>query len=592
MTIEILLVLILVAAAVVLFASEKLPVDLVALLLMAVLLLSGLVSPEEGIAGFSNTATVTVAAMFVISAALFRTGAVEALGQISARVFRFNLWAGLVVMMLTVGVLSAFINNTPVVAIFMPIVLTAAATIQVSPSKILMPLSFASMFGGVCTLIGTSTNILVSSIAERAGYAPFRMFEFTKLGILFFVAGTAYMLLFGVRRIPDRREAAGLTTQYGMGRYLTEIVLQEGAKSVGTTVAQCPLVTEVGVEILEIDRGDLRMVIPAAHTVLEAGDLLRVVGDVEKIKALAERQGIELRAEKFRDQDLATDDRLLVEAVVAPGSDLAGQTLKSARFRNTFGANVLAIRHRGVVRHENLGDTVLQAGDVLLTEVRRDHLPALQTSDAFVMVSEVALPKFRTAKVPIAVGIVAGVIVTAATGILPIVVSAIAGCVLLVLTGCITLEESYRAIDWKVIFLLAGALTLGAALEKSGAAALLAGWLVHGAGILGPVAVVSAFYLLTSVLTEAMSNNATAVLLAPVAIGAAQVMQVDPRPLLMAVAFAASASFMTPVGYQTNTMIYGVGQYRFKDFLRIGTPLNIMFWIMATVLIPVFWPLT
>ena len=592
MTIEIFLVLMLVAAAVALFASEKLPVDLVALLLMAVLLLSGLVSPEEGIAGFSNTATVTVAAMFVISAALFRTGAVETLGQLSARVFRYNLWAGLAVMMLTVGVLSAFINNTPVVAIFMPIVLTVSASIQVSPSKILMPLSFASMFGGVCTLIGTSTNILVSSIAERSGYAPFSMFEFSKLGVLFFAAGTAYMLLYGVRHIPARREAADLTRQYGMGRYLTEIVLQEGAKSVGATVAQCPLVTEVGVEILEIDRGDLRMVIPSAHTVLEAGDLLRVVGDVEKIKALAERQGINLRAEKFRDQDLATEDRLLVEAVVAPGSDLAGQTLKSTRFRNTFGANVLAIRHRGTVRHENLGDTVLQAGDVLLTEIRRDHLPALQSSEAFVMVSEVALPKFRTSKVPIAVAIVAGVIVTAATGILPIVVSAIAGCVLLVLTGCITLDESYRAIDWKVIFLLAGALTLGAALEKSGAAALLAGGLVKGAGILGPIAVVSAFYLLTSVLTEAMSNNATAVLLAPIAIGAAQVMEVDPRPLLMAVTFAASASFMTPVGYQTNTMIYGVGQYKFRDFLRIGTPLNIMFWIMATVLIPVFWPLT
>lgn len=591
MTIEILFVLALVAMAVALFASEKLPVDMVALIIMAVLLLSGVVSPEEGIAGFSNTATVTVAAMFVISAALFRTGAVETLGRVSARVFQVNLWAGLVVMMITVGVMSAFINNTPVVAIFMPIVLGVSAKIGVSPSKILMPLSFASMFGGVCTLIGTSTNILVSSIAERSGYEPFSMFEFSRMGVLFFLAGTVYMLLWGVRHIPGRREPADLTRQYGMGRYLTEVVLLEGGQSVGTTVARCPLVAEVGVEILEIDRGDLRMVVPPAQTVLEAGDLLRVVGDVEKIRELAERQGIELRTAHRDEQELETEDRVLVEAVIAPGATLVGETLKSSRFRNTFGANVLAIRHQGSVRHVDLADTILQAGDVLLTEVRRDHLPELQNNESFVMVSALALPEFRRSKAALALGIVALVVAAASTGLLPIVVAAIAGCVLLVLTGCITLTESYRAIDWQVIFLLAGALTLGVALESSGSAALLAGGLVNAAGKLGPVAIISALYLLTFLLTSAMSNNATAVLLAPIAIGAAQVMEVDPRPLLMAVTFAASASFMTPVGYQTNTMIYGVGQYRFADFLRIGTPLSVLFWIMATFLIPVFWPL-
>lgn len=591
MTIEIALVLMLVAIAVGLFASEKLPVDLVALLLMAVLLLSGLVTPEEGIAGFSNTATVTVAAMFVLSAALFRTGAVEALGRLSARVFRFNLWVGLVVMMLMVGVLSAFINNTPVVAIFMPIVLSVAATIHISPSKILMPLSFASMFGGVCTLIGTSTNILVSAIAERSGYAPFGMFEFSRLGLLFFAAGTVYMLVWGVHRIPDRRADADLGQQYGMGRYLTEIVLQENAKSVGRTVEKCPLVTEVGVEILEVVRRGVRMMLPPAHLVLDTGDLLRVMCDVERIKALAVRQGIELRPSRSKHTGADIEDVLLVEAVVGPSSSLVGKTLKSARFRNTFGASVLAIRQRGTVQHEKLGHTTLLAGDVLLIEAHRDRLPELRASRELVLVSELALQSFRTSKVPIALAVVAAVVGTAATGLLPIVVSAIAGCVLLVLTRCITLEETYRAIDWKVIFLLAGALTLGTALEKTGAASLLAAGLVKSAGLLGPIAVISAFYLLTSLLTEAMSNNATAVLLAPVAIGAAEVMQVDPRPLLMAVAFAASASFMTPVGYQTNTMIYGVGQYRFSDFLRIGTPLNLIFWLMATALIPVFWPL-
>lgn len=590
MTLDMAIVLALVAAAVALFVTEKLRVDLVAMLLMTALMLTGLVTPEEGVAGFANPATVTVAAMFVISAGLSRTGAVAVLGKASAWVFSRNLWAGLVVMMVSVGLLSAFMNNTPVVAIFMPIMLSVASAIRISPSKLLMPLSFASMFGGVCTLIGTSTNLLVSAIAERSGFAPFSMFEFTSYGLVVFGVGTAYMLIVA-RWIPSRREVQDPTREYGMGRYMTEIELLGDARSVGMALAESSIVRELAVEVLEINRGGQRLFLPHGRTLLQAGDILRVICDVDRIKSLAERQGIRLKPRQTDNAFSEPDGSVLVEAVVAPGSELVGETLKSANFRSTFGANVVALRHRGAVLHEKLGSTVLLGGDVLLIEVDREHLDILRNHEAFVMISEVAQPEYLRSKALLATLIVGAVVLTAAFGVLPILVGAVAGAVLLVLTGCLQVEEAYHAIDWKVIFLLAGALSLGIALESSGAARLLSELLIRTAATLGPVAVVSAIYLVTTLLTEVMSNNATAVLMAPIAIGAAQILDVDPRPLLMAVTFAASASFATPVGYQTNAMIYGVGKYRFRDFLRFGGPLNLMFWLLATFLIPVFWPL-
>lgn len=590
MTVEIVFVLALIALAVYLFASERFPVDLVALMIMAILLLSGIVTAEEGISGFSNTATVTVGAMFILSAALFKTGAVNVVGTWTVRAFRYNFWVGLTLTMIFAGALSAFVNNTPVVAIFIPILVGVAREIGRSPSELLMPLSFASMFGGVCTLIGTSTNILLSSIAVRYGQPEFTMFEFTTLGLIFSGVGTLYMLTVGVRLIPKRAMDHELTQQFGMGEYLTEIILLPEAKSVGTKLRQSPLEKEVGVEIIEVIRDGKRLQLPPSRTVLQANDILRVVGDVEKVKKLQERVGIRLRAEaKFGDRDLQSDDVILVEAIIAPNSILERQTLERTRFRDRFGSTVLAIRRRGHILHTNLEKVQLKAGDALLLEVPRDELKDLRDEGVFVFISEVGLPTFRTSKMVTAIAIATGVVGTAASGLLPIVVSAILGCVFMVLFRCISLDDAYRAIDWKIIFLLAGALTLGTGLEKTGAALLISDTMIQTIGAWGPVALVAAFYLLTSVLTETMSNNATAALLAPIAITAAGSLGISPRPLLMAVAFAASASFMTPVGYQTNAMIYGVGQYRFSDFIRVGTPLNILFWILAIVFIPRFW---
>lgn len=592
MTIEMTIVLGVVLLAVVLFATEKLPVDLVAILVMGILLLSGIITPEEGISGFSNTATVTVGAMFILSAGLFRTGAVNSLGTRLAEVGKKSFWLSLLIIMVFIGIISAFINNTPAVAVFIPIVISMARDSGGSVSKLLMPLSFASMFGGVCTLIGTSTNILVSSIAERYGQQPFGMFEFTPLGLIFFAAGTIYMFFIGVRLIPDRRGSGDLTEVFAMQDYLTEVVLGPEAKSVGKTVREAPIVHDLDITIASLRRGGKSMGMPRPDTVLLAGDELLVRCNIEKIKKLEEREGVALKSQlRLRDADLNADELMLVEAVVAPNSVLVGKSMKEIQFRSTFGAIVLALRHRGgnLVR-EKLATARLNAGDALLIEIDREGYERLRRSHAFVIVSELGVPQYRKSKVLPALLIIGGVVATAATDILPIVVGAIIGCVLLVLTKCITLEEAYDAVDWKIIFLLAGVLTLGVALEKTGTAAFVAQLLVDAIGGLGPVAMLSAFYLLTSLLTEVMSNNATAALLAPIAIATAASLGVDPRPFLFAVAFAASASFMTPVGYQTNTMIYAAGQYRFADFIKVGSPLNLIFWILATLLIPVFWP--
>lgn len=587
MTLEIALVLGLVVSAVILFATEKLPVDLTAMIIMGAMLLSGIITPQDAIGGFSNPATVTVGAMFILSAALFKTGAINLLGGTLGRLGKFNFWLVLIAMMLMVGLLSAFINNTAAVAIFLPIALGVARDTGVAAGRLLMPISFASMFGGVCTLVGTSTNILVSSIVERHGLAPIGMFETSALGLIFFAAGSAYMLLVGVRLIPDRPGGANRGPIFGSGDYQIEIVLEPEARSVGTVLAASPLLQDVAIRSVEVFRNGRRVQEAPDTLTLQAGDHLKVRCDLENFRKLKERRGISLRQDSG---SKSSEEAMLVEAVVAPASTLDGRTLKQARFRSRYGLTALALRHRGMVMREDLETTKLNAGDVLLFEVEQQHFEQLRDDKTFVLVSQVALPFFRKSRMLTAIAIVTGVVLGAASGYVPIVAGAIVGCILMVLTRCLTLEEAYASINWSVIFLLAGVLTLGTALETTGAAHLAGNLLVENLGSWGPIALVSGLYLATSLLTELMSNNATAALLAPVAIAAAENLNIDSRPLLMAITFAASASFMTPVGYQTNTLIYGPGQFRYADFLRVGTPLNILFWILATFFIPQFWP--
>jgi di/tricarboxylate transporter len=588
MTGEMILVLILVIVAVALFATEKLPIDIAALIIMSILILSGVVTPAEGVAGFSHPATVTVGSMFILSAALQRTGAVDFIGRKLVSIGKINYWFALITLMLTSSILSAFINNTAVVAIFLPVSLTLAEELKVSPTKLLLPLSFSSLFGGVCTLIGTSTNIIVSSIAEQHEQPPFGMFEFTQFGVIILCAGTLYMLFIGVRLLPAGEVGEDLRKLFGIGDYLIEIVLEPEAKSVGTVLAESPLFKDVNIRRADVYRDGKLLEEPADKLVLQPGDHLKVRCGLDSFRKLHERKGIALR--HSRNNGETTEESAFVEAVIAPGSTLDGRSLRQARFRSRYGLTALAIRHRGHSMRDNLEDTVLQAGDVLLFKVERHHLEQLGEDKTFVLVSEVEYPIFRRRKMLIAILIIAAVVSSAAFKLLPIMVCAIIGCILMVLTRCLTVSEAYESVRWNVIFLLGGVLALGMAMDKSGTARFIADFIIGTVGKLGPHALVSAIYLLTSILTELMSNNATAALLAPIAIVTADSLGLDARPFLMAITFAASASFMTPVGYQTNAMVYSLGHYKYVDFLRVGTPLNLLFWVLATVFIPIFWP--
>jgi di/tricarboxylate transporter len=592
MSLEIIIVLVIILAAVILFITETIPIDLVAISAMSLLLITGILSPEEALRGFGDDATITIAAMFILSAGLFRTGLISYIGRDVVKLFHKNFWLAIILMMLLVGILSGFINNTPIVAIFLPVLLQVSRETDISASKLLMPLSFASIFGGICTLIGTSTNIVVSSITVQYGQPAFSMFEFTHLGLLFFAAGIIYMIIFGIPILSKKKETANLTGAYNLNNYLTEIIIQENSSVIGSKIKDSTLYKNMDIDILEIIRGDERIFLPSLNETLREKDILRVKCNIENIKEIQEKEGIILKAGSKQSEEEATESKKnsLIEAVIAPHSVFIGKTLKQINFKGRFNATALAIRHRGRVMNENISTTKLIAGDALIIEINEESLERLKSNQSFVVISEVETPTFIKAKIAIAVTIIAGVVITATTGIFPIVVSALIGAVLLVITRCISLEHAYRSVDWQIILLLAGSFALGTALEKTGAARLLSENIISIFGSAGNFAILSIFYIITLVLTEVMSNNATAVLITPIALVTAASLGVDPRPFLITVMFAASLAFMSPVGYQTHLLIYNPGRYKYLDFLKVGTPLNILFWLMATFLIPMFFP--
>lgn len=589
MTFEIMVVLGVLCAAVILFVTELVSVELVGLIAMIVLVVSGIITPEQGLNGFSNEATVTIAAMFILSAGLFKTGAVNVVGDMIGKLGRRSFWLAVVVFMIVTGFTSAFINNTAVVAIFLPVALSAAQNMKVSPSKILMPLSYASIFGGCCTLIGTSTNIIVSSVAREQGQPGFSMFEFTHLGLIFFIAGLLYMVTIGIRLIPERRPVGDALQSFGTSDYITEIVFTDGP-FIGTRYNAIDIFKDADVEIIELIRNQ-HVYHLSPQTKVENGDILRIRCSSLFINSLRDIKGVMLRPEfKLSDDEQPIEDRVIVEAVIAPYSLLEGRSLKDINFKERFNAIVLALRHRGTLIKTKLGRTILRSGDALLIQMPREAVGQLRGNNTFVVVSEMGLPSFRKSRAIPALLIIGSVVIVSALDILPISVASIIGSLLMIFTGCLNLEDAYKSIEWEVIFLLAGTLSLGVALEASGAAALLGTFLKTSVGDWGPVAVLALLYIVTLALTEAMSNNATAALITPIAIVTAQALEVNPMPFLITVAFAASLAFMSPVGYQTHLMVYAPGRYRFVDFLKVGTPLNIMFWILAVLLIPVFFP--
>lgn len=584
----ILSVLVILGVAIWLFATEKFPVDLVAIMVLAALVLCRLVTPAEGVSGFANPATITVAAMFILSAGLAKTGAVAAVGRALA-VVGVNRWVLLPATMLVVAALSAFVNNTACVAILLPVVLAVAAQKKIAPSKLLIPLSFASQFGGVCTLIGTSTNVLVSSMAVQAGYAPFSMFEMGQFGLILCGAGILYFLVAGQFLLPTAGDTT-LTETYQLGGYVTELRIMEQSPLIGRTVTEARVGERAGLTVLEVLRGAEK--ITATHDEpLRAGDVLLVRGDMKHVMAFKASQRLEIAPEfKLADQTLRARDLHLTEALVAPNSRLVGQTLVELDFRRQFAAIVLAIHRHGEVLRDKLNAVRLQAGDALLLISAREDAARLRANPNFLVLDRVEETALRRRKAPVALLVLAAVVAVAALNIMPIVVAALLGCMALILTRCLTLDEAYAAVDWKVIVLLAGVLPLGLALEKTGTAQLLADQSLNLVGWFGPMGALAVVYIVTLVLTEIMSNTAAAAMMVPIALSTAMALDVSTRPFLMAVTFAASVNFATPVGYQTNLMVYTPGGYKFRDYLRVGIPLDILFTVLALYFIPKFWP--
>ncbi|MFM9951555.1 MAG: SLC13 family permease [Saprospiraceae bacterium] len=588
MTTDITIVLSIIFVAVVLFIWERFSVDTVSILVMIALMAAGILTPEEGFAGFNNPATLTVGAMFVISAAVFKSGIMNNVSQILTKAGRTNFTLCLLFIMLISGSISAFINDTAVVALLMPVVIQVAKDANISPSKLLMPLSFGALLGGVCTLIGTSTNILVSGIAEKQGLPPFSMFEMTPAGLCFLAAGTIYILVAGQFLLPSRKANLDPADDFEMGKYLAEIILLTNSKSAGKTIEACPLTKDFDIEILQVTRDDGVVEFPRPNTMLRAGDLLKVRCNIDRLKQLAVREGIQVKGDTLHE---AAKNLALYETLVTPDSEFIDHSLAELQFKQTYtGASVLAIRSHGNIIHEKIAHTQLKSGDILLLRSDKQAIHLLSQSKNLLILNEFEQKKTNLKKVIATLAIVFAAMAVAAVGIMPIVLSAAIGVILLIILGILKPEEAYQAIEWKVIFMLAGVLSMGAALEKTGAANLLGQGINDTIGSYGPLAVLSAFFIITSLLTNIMSNNATAALLAPIAIVTAEGMGISSRPLLMAVVFAASMSFMTPIGYQTNTMIYGPGNYKFKDYLLVGTPLNILVWLLAMFLLPKMFP--
>lgn len=592
MTVEIGIVLGIILLALVLFVLEWLSIDTVSILVMVAFMAAGILTPEEGFKGFTNPATLTVGAMFVISYTVFHTGALSQVGRLLEQASKVSYFFLLLAIMAVTSVLSGLVNNTAVVALLIPVVLNLSNRQQLYASRLLMPLSFAGIMGGVCTLIGTSTNILVSGIAEERGLSPIGMFEMTGAGLVFLVAGFVYMLLGGHRLLPKREQGDRLEDIYDMGHFITQLHIEPDSPFVGEMLKNASLVKEHKLEVLQIAKSAGDRLPPSADTSLEAGDTLTVRSKAEDLKDIARADHLRIISPEQFDASEALESSQLFEALVAPESQFVGKSISEAPFTEiSETASLLGIRSRQEITSQKLDEVRLQAGDVLLIRAAPEAMKYFHKSSDLLVITEMEEEeKERSQYMWPAILILAGVIATAALGLAPIVLTASAGALLLVLIGAITTQDAYRAIDWQVIFMLAGVLSMGAALEKTGADQLLGNVIAEELGALGPRFVLSGFFLLTLLASNIMSNNASAALMAPIAITVASKLGVEARPFLMTVTYAASLSFMLPMGYQTNTMIYTPGNYQVKDYLRVGAPLTLIFWVIATFVLPLFFP--
>ncbi len=575
------------------FLRNWLSPDIVAMVALVFLVLSGLLTSEQALASFANPAPVIIASMFVMSAALDRTGVISVLADRFKKVAGTSELRAIVVMMVVAAVLSAFINNTPVVVVFMPMVMSLARDAGFKASRMLIPLSFASIVGGTCTVIGTSTNIVVKEVFENnpalAGVEPLGIFEISKLGIIYAIVGITYLTFIGRKLLPTRETLANLISGLENKEFLTQSIVTDQSPLVGKTLGETPLAKRKELRIIEVTREGQRIMSPLNEIRFQAGDRLQMKTHVSGVQDLQKFTGLEF-SEKLGLQMFDTQRPVLMEAIVGPRSRMTGKTLRQLDLRQRFGVLILAIHRQGVNLRERFEDTVLSFGDSLLIEGPRHRIQQLLQAGDFLSLNEPQQRPLRREKAPLALLAIAGFVLLGAFTPLPLEGVALAGAVLVIATGCLDLNDAYDAVEWKVIFLIIGMLAVGQAMDETGAARTVADASVAVFGGFGPWVMLSVVYLIASLMTEIISNNAVAALFTPLAIVIAVSLDVDPRPFIIAVMFASSASFMTPIGYQTNTYVFGAGGYKFSDFFKVGSPLSLTLWLVASIMIPIFWP--
>jgi di/tricarboxylate transporter len=591
-TTQIALTLGIIAGALILFATEKLRVDVVALIVLLTVALTGLVGPEEVFAGFSNPAVITVWAVYIVSGGLFKTGVAGILGKFVLRLSGDSEMRLIAVIMLACGIISAFMNNVGATAMLLPAVVSISRQTKVPVSKLLIPLSFSSLLGGKLTLIGTPANILATSIVAENGLPTFGFFDFTPIGLVVFGTGVLYMVFIGRHLLPIRQPPGDEQTTRQLRDYISEVRVLADGRLAGQTLFASRLGADYDLTVMAIIRDEVVKTGLNRDTQIQPEDILLVKGSVENLMRARDKLGLALETERHIElEELDEDSAYIVEATLAPRSSMVGRSLRSLQFRDRYGFTALSIRRQGEVITQRLRSVRLRFGDALLLQGPRHRLPGLNENNEFLVLEPVKMPAHRQQKMPIAIGLMILVVGLVLFAGFHISTAMVIGAVAMVLTRCLTMDEAYESIDWRTVFLVAGMLPLGTAMETTGTARYLADLLLGAVGGLGPRVALAGIYLLAALITQPMSNAAAIVLVVPIALDTALRLGANHLTFTLAVVIGAATSFLTPVGHKANVLVFGPGGYKFFDYARIGVLLTIFLFINTMIVLPILYPL-
>jgi di/tricarboxylate transporter len=592
MTLDIALTLFIILAALVLFATEKLRVDVVALMVLIAVGVLGLIPADKLFSGFSNSAVITVWAVYMVSGGLFKTGVADAMGRGILRVAGNKEPRLIATIMLTVGVMSAFMNNVGATAMLLPAVVGISRQTKVAVSKMLIPLAFASLLGGAMTLIGTPANILATGILAERGLPTFEFFEFTPIGIVVLTTGILYMVFIGRRLLPVREGARGKEDVYNIRDYVSEVRVSPVSSLIGKTLLESRLGQDYDLTVLALQRDDGGR--PPLHrdTEIRMGDLLVVRSSASDLIAARQSLGLTTEADrKFDVEDLERGDLQVIEATLAPRSHIVGRSLRDVRFRDRYGFTALAISRQGEVITEQLRDVPLEFGDALLLQGPQRRVAQLQESENFLVLEPIETEQFQRNKAPIAVGALVLAIGMVIFGGMQISLAMVIAAVIMILAGALSIEDAYESVDWRTVFLVAGMLPLGLAMELTGTAELLADIMLGIFGPYGALATLAGIYLLAALITQPMSNAAAIVLIVPIALDTALGLGANYKTFTMAVVIGAATSFLSPVGHKANVLVFGPGGYKFTDYAKVGAILTVALLIVSMIFLPIIWPL-